>query len=202
MSDITLGVFPGLNVSLDFTLNEPRFFLMCEPDAVKYAPTYEIQDMQLLVLNRTLPSDNYLSLTRPVVSQDKTTIQNFSGYKMTSHPIPAQSQSFSIENFQGSSNIGTRIAVTFVKNDAYMGSYSESPYCMAQEFGPSTNSSLVNNVTITLESEDLDGFFIFNGSLRINTYVHYQRFLTFFGTAASQSYTSGIGFNDFASTGG
>ena len=198
ISDLALGTYPNLDVNLNFTLQEPRFFLQAEPSARDFYPTYEVLDMQLLVLKRTLPTDNYLSLTRPIVQDKKSTIQQFTLFKMTSYPIPEGSTSFSVENFQGSGNVGTRLIIAFVLQRAYTGDYALNPFYFCQQFG----TVLVKTMSITLDSEEIDGFSVLNGGLRINTRVLYQRFLRFLGTSQSTNYTSGIGFNDFSATGG
>lgn len=198
LSDLALGVFPLLDVNLSFTLNEPRFFLQCEPEAVQYQPTYEILDLQLLVLKRTLPTDNYLAMTRPVVNDKKSTMQQYTVFKMTSYPIAKSSPSYTSENFLGSANVGTRIIIAFCTEAAFTGNYAYSPFYFCQQFG----DVYVNQVNLTLDSEDLDGFSVMNATPRANARVHYQRFLRFLGTSQSANYTSGIGFGDFAAQGG
>jgi hypothetical protein len=206
LSDLNLGIIPGLDVNLTFALNEPRFFLQADigenGTAKGTEPTYEVEDFQVLVLIRTLPPDNLIQLTRPLTEGKKSTAQQYTQMSLTPYTIPKGSTSWNQENFLGSNYAGKRIILGFVQTRAFQGDYALSPYCFSQEWGTGTDLSRVQSIAIYMDGENADGFDVYNPSLRISTRVFYQRFLRFLGTSDSKVSTSGISFNDYASDGG
>lgn len=109
-STLDFGIIPGAPVKIEFTTNSPEFYLMAHPSAVvpgKQAPVVEIVSIQLKIMNRVLPPDNYNAIVGPI-SNGKKTQQSFLQLKISSQDVRMGGLSWSQDNFLGGDMIGER----------------------------------------------------------------------------------------------
>lgn len=106
-SSLDFGIVPSAPVKIEFTTNPANFYLMAHPSAVthKQVPEVEIVSIQLKVMSRVLPPDNYEAIMRPLANSKKSQ-QTFLQMRINSQDVRIGGLSWSQDNFMGGEVIG------------------------------------------------------------------------------------------------
>ena len=127
----------GVNVRIEFTMADPKFFLMAKA-GTKF--TYKINKMMLLVPTRTLTAPVLERVEKLFKTSD--IVQSFRRFEVTPFTINSGTSQYLSENlFPAQSLVPARCIFALVKQDDFQGDMTRNPYKFKSEFATSVASS-------------------------------------------------------------
>ena len=130
----------GISVRIEFTLQDPKFFLMVPAvaDIEKYS--YKIDKMMLLVPTRTLT----VSVLERIEKHFKTAdiVQSFRRFEVDQFTINSGTKQYLSENlFPAQSLVPARCIFALVDQDDFQGNMTKNPYKFGRKFTSDTTGS-------------------------------------------------------------